>query len=159
MSIFLLTKKTKFFAPVNGKLEALSEVADSNIANGKMGVGYAVEPTDGAVYSPVNGEVTSLFPTHHALGLKVGALEILLNLGVDTAELNGMPFKMQVKVGDQVTPETQLATMDLQQIKTAGKATTVSVLIFNAADKLDNFKCSAAKDVTAGALVGKGAER
>ncbi|MFD0897848.1 PTS sugar transporter subunit IIA [Loigolactobacillus binensis] len=159
MSLFLLTKKTKFFAPVSGELEALSEVADPTIASGNMGVGYAVEPTAGAVYSPVAGTVTSLFPTHHAIGLKVGALEILLYLGIDTAELNGLPFTIQVAVGDQVTPETQLATMDLQQIKAAGKATTVTVLIFNATDKLDSFKCSAAKPVTAGTLVGKGAER
>lgn len=159
MSLFLLTKKTKFFAPASGELEALSQVADPNIANGNMGVGYAVEPTDGAVYSPVTGTVTSMFPTHHAIGLKVDALEILLYLGVDTAELNGLPFTMQVAVGDAVTPETQLATMDLSQIKAAGKATTVSVLIFNAATKLDSFKCSAAKSVTAGMLVGKGALR
>lgn len=100
-----------------------------------MGEGYFVEPTDGAIFTPVAGKISTIFPTKHAIGITTASgLEVLLHMGINTVELDGKPFEVLVKEGQNVTPETQLASVDLSAIKEAGKGTSMMVLITNMND-------------------------
>lgn len=74
MSLFNFNKKKDFYAPVSGKLIDLKDVNDVVFSSGAMGEGYGVIPVDGNIYSPVEGEVSQLFPTKHAVGLKFGKM-------------------------------------------------------------------------------------
>ena len=130
-----------FAAPVNGKFIDLTKVADEVFSKKMMGEGFGVEPEDGNIYSPVTGTVESIFKTKHAIGIKTAeGLEVLLHLGLDTVELEGKPFTMHVKEDDQVTPDTLLATADVEQIKDAGKDPVVLTLITNTSDYVANAK-------------------
>lgn len=137
--MFNLFKKEKKVTPLftigAGELMPITEVNDPVFSQKMMGDGYGLKTTDGLVYAPIAGEVVSIFPTKHAVGLKSDAgVEILVHMGIDTVELKGAPFEILVKEGQKVTPETQLATMDLEQLKTAGKEDTVMVIITNTDD-------------------------
>ena len=106
-----------------------------------MGEGFAVEPIDGIIYSPVSGVVVSIFKTKHALGIKTSSgLEVMIHMGLDTVELQGKPFNILVKEGDKVTPDTQIAKIDLEQVKEAGKDPIILTLITNTNDYVDNVK-------------------
>lgn len=133
--------KLDLTAPVNGKFIDLTKVADEVFSKKMMGEGFGVEPEDGNVYSPVTGTVESIFKTKHAIGIKTAeGLELLLHLGLDTVELEGKSFTMHVKEDDQVTPDTLLATADVEQIKDAGKDPVVLTLITNTSDYVANAK-------------------
>lgn len=130
--VFNFIKKTGrgVVAPVNGSLKPLSEVPDQVFSQGLMGPGFMIAPTDGTIYSPVTGEVTSIFPTKHALTFKTAlGTELLLHLGLDTVELNGEPFVIDVSVGDKVVIGERIGTMDLEAIQKAGKATDVITIL------------------------------
>lgn len=144
----LFSKKIKFTAPVNGQLIPLTDVSDEVFSSGMMGQGYAIQPTDDAVYSPITGTVTHLFPTKHAIGFQVGEMEVLLHMGIDTVELHGEPFEINVTEGQAVTPETQVATMDRQAIVASGRDTVTMVLITNSADTVKNLQLDSPSEVT-----------
>lgn len=109
-----------------------------------IGDGYAVEPTDGEIVSPVSGEITTIFPTKHAMGIKTdNGLEVLVHMGLDTVELASEPFDLHVSEGDKVEHGTPLATVDLDGIKAAGKQTTMLVVVTNM-PVVGYFKFSAA---------------
>ncbi|KRM97302.1 PTS sugar transporter subunit IIA [Loigolactobacillus rennini] len=158
MSLFLLSSKVKFAAPVSGDVAPLTEDLLTQLGLYQEAEGFAIKPQTADVYSPVKGKVTSLFPTKHAIGLQAGELKILIFMGIDTAKLNGLPFKINVEVGDDVTPQTKLATMDLNQISEAEKDTTTTVLIFNSASAVDEFKLSTTGQVKQGTTVAKAVE-
>ncbi len=125
-------------SPVNGKFTDLSEVHDDVFSQKMMGEGFADQPTDGEIYSPVNGTIMSIFKTKHAIGIKTpSGLEVMLHMGLDTVELNGAPFTIHVKEGDKITTDTHLATVDLDQIKDAGKDPVILTLITNTKDYVD----------------------
>ena len=97
-----------------------------------MGEGFAINSTDGTVFSPVAGTVTTVFPSKHAIGIKTSnGVEVLVHMGIDTVALNGQGFEVFVKVGDQVSVETKLAQMDLEYIRSQGKETMIIVVITN----------------------------
>ena len=147
-----VTKNVIFTAPVNGKFENLAEVKDEVFSKKMMGDGFAVEPSDGAVYSPVQGKVVSIFKTKHAIGLQTEeGLEVLLHLGLDTVELEGKPFEMNVKQGDKVTYSTKLVNMDMAQIRKAGKDPVVLTIITNTQGHVAtiNYKVEADTEVKA----------
>ena len=97
-----------------------------------MGDGFAVQPIESEVYSPVSGVVTSVFETKHAIGLLAdNGAEVLVHMGLDTVELKGAPFDVKVAEGDRVTSETLLAIMDLEEVKIAGKETDIIVVVTN----------------------------
>lgn len=124
-----------FTAVANGSVHPLEEAADPVFAEKMMGEGYFVEPTDGAIYAPVTGKISTIFPTKHAIGITTDSgLEVLLHMGINTVELDGKPFEVLVKDGQAVTPETQVAAVDLAAIKEAGKGTSMMVLITNMSD-------------------------
>lgn len=126
---------TVFTSVANGSVHPLEEAADPVFADKMMGEGYFVEPTDGAIFAPVAGKISTIFPTKHAIGITTASgLEVLLHMGINTVELDGKPFEVLVKEGQKVTPETQLASVDLSAIKEAGKGTSMMVLITNMND-------------------------
>lgn len=124
-----------FTAPVNGKFKSLVDVDDEVFSEKMMGEGFAIEPTDQHIFSPVEGEVVSIFKTKHAIGLKTkDGLEVLLHMGIDTVDLAGKPFIIKVKEGEKVSPKTELAEVDLEQIKASGKKPTIITVITNSID-------------------------
>lgn len=95
-----------------------------------LGDGYAVKPISGEIYSPVKGTITSVFPTKHAIGIKTdNDVEILIHIGIDTVELEGKPFTVNVSEGDKVTANTQLVFVDLEELDKSGKQKDVLVII------------------------------
>ncbi|WP_317913661.1 PTS glucose transporter subunit IIA [Carnobacterium maltaromaticum] len=142
------------FSPANGKVIAISEVSDPVFGEKMMGDGYAVVPTDGKIYAPVNGKVTSVFPTKHAIGLLMdNGTEVLLHMGLDTVELKGAPFEIAVTEGQVVTPETLVATVDLDALATAGKDNAMVVVITNM-DKIASFAVTELGETTASKAIG-----
>lgn len=136
-------------APVNGTYQNLSQIPDEVFSRKMMGDGFAIIPSDGQIFSPVNGEIISVFKTKHAIGIKTNSgLEILLHLGLDTVELNGKPFEMKAKVGDKVTPQTQLVQMDINQVEKAGKNPIIITLITNSSTNIDQITKETSDDVT-----------
>ncbi|MCH3948248.1 MAG: glucose PTS transporter subunit IIA [Olsenella sp.] len=119
-------------APATGTAIALTDVSDPVFASLAMGRGIAVEPTDGKIVSPVDGTVTVVAETGHALGLlSDSGAEILIHIGIDTVELKGEPFTPFAKVGDHVKRGDVLMEADLGAIKAAGKAATTMLVITN----------------------------
>ena len=120
----------EFVSPVEGKVMELSEVEDKVFSQGTMGNGFAVELTSGTVRAPFSGEVTVVFPTGHAIGMKrADGLEVLIHIGMDTVELNGKGFSLKVKQGDYVSVGDVLVEVDLDYIKSEGKS-LVSPVVF-----------------------------
>ena len=120
----------EFVSPVEGKVMELSEVEDKVFSQGIMGNGFAVELTSGTVRAPFSGEVTVVFPTGHAIGMKrADGLEVLIHIGMDTVELNGKGFSLQVKQGDYVSVGDVLVEVDLDYIQSEGKS-LVSPIVF-----------------------------
>ena len=123
---------TELFAVAEGTVKPITESSDSVFSQKLMGDGFLVIPENGTIYSPVEGVVTSIFPTKHAIGLQTASgLEILLHMGVNTVELEGKPFDIKVTEGQKVTPSTVVAEVDLNAIKQAGKETDMLVIITN----------------------------
>ena len=123
-------EKLEFVSPVEGKVMELSEVEDKVFSQGLMGNGFAVELTSGTVRAPFSGEVTVVFPTGHAIGMKrADGLEVLIHIGMDTVELNGEGFTLKVKQGDHVNAGDILVEVDLDYIKSKGKS-LVSPIVF-----------------------------
>ncbi|WP_375179669.1 PTS glucose transporter subunit IIA [Enterococcus rotai] len=142
------------YAVATGELIPISDVNDPVFSQKMMGDGFAVLPESGAIYSPIVGEVLSVFQTKHAVGMKMAnGLEILLHMGIDTVELNGTPFDIKVSEGTKVSQGTQIAAVDLEAIKTAGKATDMVVVITNM-DKVKSFELNKTGFVKAGDEVG-----
>ncbi|WP_166667238.1 glucose PTS transporter subunit IIA [Companilactobacillus nuruki] len=126
--------------PVNGNLLALSKVKDPVFSQGLMGQGFAVEPIDGKVVAPVDGVVTVISETKHALGIKTNnGVDVLIHMGIDTVELKGKPFDVLVKQGDRVTMGEDIVKMNLKMIHDAKKIPTVIVAITNSKDILQEL--------------------
>ena len=128
-------KDIRLDSPLNGKLVPLSEVSDPAFASGAMGLGAAVSEPDGKVFSPVDGEVTVLFATKHAIGLHAAnGADILIHVGLDTVKLAGKYFEALVAQGDKVKKGQLLLKFDAAAIKAAGYDTTTPVIVTNAAE-------------------------
>lgn len=137
-------------APMSGRAIAMTEVSDPVFASEAMGKGAAIEPSDGKVYSPVDGSVTLLAETGHALGLLSDAgAEVLLHIGIDTVELKGEPFTAHVAAGDKVSKGQLLMDVDLSVIKAAGKPATTMVIVTNT-DSYGAVEGHTGSDVAAG---------
>lgn len=122
-------------APMSGEVIPLNELADDAFSSGVMGKGVGIEPTDGKVISPVNGTVSTLFPTLHAIGLTSDSgAEILIHIGMDTVQLEGNGFKAYIVQGDRVQKGQHLLDVDLQLLEERGYVTQTPVLIVNPDD-------------------------
>ena len=122
-------------SPMNGTVIPLSEVPDAVFSSEMLGKGFGVEPSEGKAYAPVEGEVTTVFDTKHAIGLmsKQG-VELLIHIGMDTVKLNGRGFDVKVKAGDQVKAGDLLAEFDMDLIKGEGYPVTTAVVVTNTDD-------------------------
>ncbi|MGN1390787.1 MAG: glucose PTS transporter subunit IIA, partial [Sharpea porci] len=125
-------------SPVAGKVINLKELKDAAFAEGALGTGLGILPTDGHFYAPINGTVTTLFPTLHAIGITSDSgVEVLIHIGLDTVQLEGKGFTAHVKQGDHVTVGQPLVDVDFNAVKTAGYETQTPVVITNTRDLLD----------------------
>ena len=121
------------YSVADGEVIALEQVKDPVFSQKMMGDGFAVEPTNGNIVSPVSGTVSSIFPTKHALGLVTEAgLEVLVHIGLDTVSLEGKPFTVHVAEGQKVAAGDLLITADLDAIREAGRETSTIVVFTNA---------------------------
>ena len=118
----------------DGQVIDLANVKDPVFSQKMMGDGFAVEPENGKIYSPVAGTVTSVFPSKHAIGLVTDSgLEVLVHIGLETVSLEGKPFEVHVSEGQKVAAGDLLVTADLGAIKEAGRETSTIVVFTNAA--------------------------
>ena len=128
-------EKQRIQAPVQGQLVSLDQINDEVFASQQMGKTLAIYPTEEQIVSPGNGQVTALYPTHHAIGLKLdNGAEILLHIGINTVELKGRGFERFVKVGERVRLGQKLLSFDKQIIQAAGYDPTVLVIVTNTAE-------------------------
>ena len=122
------------YSPLKGNVIPLSSVSDPVFAEEVMGPGVGIEPEEGKLYAPVDGEIVSVFPTGHAIGMTTGdGMEVLLHIGIDTVQLEGDGFHALVKQGDHVKAGELLVEFDCAKIKEKGYQTTTMVLVPNAA--------------------------
>lgn len=137
-----------------GEVISIEQVDDPVFSQKMMGDGFAVIPQSGEIYSPIDGEVLSVFQTKHAIGMKMtNGAEVLLHMGIDTVELNGEPFTIKVSEGSNVTQGTLVANVDLDAIIAAGKAVDMVVVITNM-DVVKKFELTKTGQVTLGDEVG-----
>lgn len=121
--------------PIKGEIIALDQVNDPVFASGAMGKGVGIIPSEGVVYAPANANVTTIFPTGHAIGLTTDAgTEILIHIGLDTVELEGRGFDALVETGDTVQAGQELIRFDIDLITEAGYSTHTPVIITNTND-------------------------
>ncbi|MGM0113066.1 PTS sugar transporter subunit IIA [Enterococcus sp. DIV0187] len=129
---FKKIEETVVTRPVEGQLIPLTEVADPVFSQGVMGIGFAVRPINGKIFSPINGVVESVFPTQHAITLKsVAGIELLLHIGIDTVELGGKGIQTLVTAGQKITANTQVAEVDLDALAESEKISDVIVVFPN----------------------------
>ena len=124
----------------DGQVINIEDVKDPVFSQKMMGDGFAVEPENGHIVSPVAGKITSVFPTKHALGLLTdNGLEVLVHIGLDTVSLEGKPFEVKVSEGQTVAAGDLLVEADLDAIREAGRETS-TVVVFTNADAIKSVK-------------------
>ncbi|MGX8790393.1 beta-glucoside-specific PTS transporter subunit IIABC [Oceanobacillus oncorhynchi] len=127
-----LIEQESIASPLTGIVKPLSDVNDPAFSSEAMGKGAAIEPTVGEVVAPVNGEISAIFPTHHAVGItSEHQAEILIHVGLDTVQLEGKHFEALVKQGDTVKQGDPLIRFDIEKIKEAGFDVTTPVIVTN----------------------------
>lgn len=143
------------YSVADGQVVALEQVKDPVFAQKMMGDGFAVEPANGNIVSPVSGTVSSIFPTKHALGLVTEAgLEVLVHIGLDTVSLEGKPFTVHVAEGQKVAAGDLLVTADLDAIRAAGRETS-TVVVFTNAESIKSVKLEQTGSLAAKTAVAK----
>lgn len=148
--MFLWVKKKKMndvTAVVKGTVKPLEQVDDPVFSKGLIGRGCAILPEDGHVYAPVTGTLSVVFPTGHAFGIKAAdGSEYLIHIGIDTVNLQGEGFQVQVQQGDQITQGSQLVEVDLELIKAKGYQSDTIVLLTTPENQCTFQMKAAAKD-------------
>ena len=143
------------YSVADGQVVALEQVEDPVFAQKMMGDGFAVEPANGNIVSPVTGTVSSIFPTKHALGLVTDSgLEVLVHIGLDTVSLEGKPFTVHVSEGQKVAAGDLLVTADLDAIREAERKTS-TVVVFTNGDVLKSVKLEQTGSLAAKTAVAK----
>ncbi|SFE61504.1 PTS system, glucose-specific IIA component [Paenibacillus catalpae] len=136
------TNSVSVAAPLSGKLVPLSEVPDEAFAQGLMGDGVAIEPTEGRVIAPFDGVVSHLIDTHHALIIEHSSgLQLLIHVGINTVALNGDGFKALVNTGDSFKAGQTLLECDLDKIRSAGYPVITPVIVANE-DGAEKVECT-----------------
>lgn len=131
-------RKHEVVSPLNGTVLPLSEVKDAAFSSEVMGKGVAILPTEGKVVSPVNGVVTTLFKSKHAIGItSEDGVEILIHVGMDTVQLDGEHFTSHINQGDTVKAGDLLVEFDMDKINEAGYSLVTPVIVTNTANYLD----------------------
>ncbi|CAJ1183675.1 PTS system beta-glucoside-specific EIIBCA component [Companilactobacillus paralimentarius] len=150
----ITTGKVTINSPIKGEVLPLSEASDNVFSSGALGKGVVIHPTEGKVYAPISGVVSTLFPTKHAIGIvSDSGVEVLIHIGIDTVDLNGKYYESFVKQGDHVFTGELLIKCDLEEIQRAGYSTETMVIITNS-DKYEDIKVEKnnAADINNGVL-------
>ena len=135
-------KDTVLAACLTGTVVPLADVKDEAFASGALGDGIAIEPTDGELVAPADGEISSTFETHHAVGMTTAdGAELLMHIGIDTVKLGGKHFTYLVNEGDKVKKGQPLIRFELEAIKAEGYPVTTPLIVCNT----DDYAAVAAK--------------
>ena len=146
-----LAESAEVVSPLAGQVKPLSQATDPVFSSGVMGEGVVIEPSQGELVSPVNGTVTVLFPTKHAVGIvSEEGVEMLMHIGMDTVSLDGKGFEAHVEQGDKVVVGQQLISFDMNVIKEAGLVTETPVIITNQDDFQADVEGDLPRDINRG---------
>ena len=146
-----LVNTAQLVSPLDGQVKPLSQATDPVFSSGVMGQGVVIEPSQGELVSPVNGTVTVLFPTKHAIGIvSEEGVELLMHIGMDTVSLDGKGFEAHVEQGDKVVVGQQLISFDTNVIKEAGLITETPVIITNQDDFQADVEGDLPRDIKRG---------
>ncbi|WP_423410754.1 PTS glucose transporter subunit IIA [Heyndrickxia sp. MSNUG] len=125
-------KTIQILAPLSGNAVNLDSVPDPVFSEKMMGDGIAIEPSEGIVISPVDGEIMQIFPTKHAVGIRAkNGAEILIHIGLETVSLKGEGFETHVQQGDSVKAGDKLVSFDMATISEKAKSTVTPIIITN----------------------------
>nr|WP_157052523.1 PTS system trehalose-specific EIIBC component [Ornithinibacillus contaminans] len=142
-------KEQLIYAPLSGNIVPLENVPDPTFSQKMMGDGIAIEPSEGKLVAPFDGEVIQVFPTKHAIGLlSSSGVEVLIHIGLETVSLNGEGFETHVQAGDHIKAGDVLVTFDLDFIRQNAKSTITPIVITNG-DQLEAISKTDEKDVIA----------
>ncbi|MCR6098781.1 PTS glucose transporter subunit IIA [Salipaludibacillus agaradhaerens] len=142
------TNEEAVTSPLNGTVIPLSDVGDEVFSSGAMGEGLAIEPADNTLYAPFDGTVVMLAPTKHAVGLRSDSgVELLVHIGLDTVTLDGSPFTLKIKEGDEVKKGDVILTFDKKAIHQQGLETITPIIITNK-DAYEEILIEELKDAT-----------
>lgn len=146
-----LVKTVQLVSPLAGQVKSLSQATDPVFSSGVMGQGVVIEPSQGELVSPVNGTVTVLFPTKHAVGIvSEEGVELLMHIGMDTVSLDGQGFEAHIVQGDKVKAGQKLITFDMDAIKGAGLVTETPVIVTNQDDFQADVEGDLPRDIKRG---------
>jgi len=150
----VLAESAEVVSPLAGQVKPLSQATDPVFSSGVMGQGVVIEPSQGELVSPVNGTVTVLFPTKHAVGIvSEEGVEMLMHIGMDTVSLDGKGFEAHVEQGDKVVVGQQLISFDMDVIKEAGLVTETPVIITNQDDFQADVEGDLPRDIKRGEVL------
>lgn len=125
-------------SPIKGEVLNLSDIEDAAFSSGVLGQGVAIIPSDGKVVAPVDGVVTTLFPSLHAIGiLSDEGVEVLIHIGLNTVQLEGRGFEACIKQGDRITKGQTILKFDIDVIKEAGYSVVTPIVVTNSSQFLD----------------------
>ena len=155
MFSFLKKKKDgSIYAPIAGLCLDITKCKDKTFSEKLMGDGFMIEPTESVVCSPCDGELTTIFPTKHAFGMKMeNGLEVIVHIGLDTVELNGQYFELLSSANKKIKKGTPVVKFDMNEIKKAGFDHSVIVIILN---KKDVYKRHLNENVNTGDIIIEG---
>ena len=149
-----LAESAEVVSPLAGQVKPLSQATDPVFSSGVMGQGVVIEPSQGELVSPVNGTVTVLFPTKHAVGIvSEEGVEMLMHIGMDTVSLDGKGFVAHVEQGDKVVVGQQLISFDMDVIKEAGLVAETPVIITNQDDFQADVEGNLPRDIKRGEVL------
>lgn len=133
-----MIRSTALKSVVEGEVVPLNEINDQAFSTGALGKGIGIKPISHVIHSPIDGEVLTVFPTKHAIGLRSDqGVEVLIHIGIDTVSLEGKYFTMNVKQGDRVRTGQPIGEVDFEKVREAGYDPTTIVIITNTNDFLD----------------------
>jgi PTS system, glucose subfamily, IIA component len=152
-SVFKLEKEIVIAAPVKGKLVEIDKVNDVTFSEETLGKGVAIEPSEGMIYAPADGTVSSIISTGHAAAITTkDGVEVLIHIGLDTIALNGKYFKIHVQDGQTVNKGDLLVEVDLEKTKKEGYDMIVPVVILNT-EEYAEVKAEAGRTVDHGEAI------
>lgn len=141
---FKKTKELAIAMPITGEIIELEKVPDEMFSTKMMGDGFAIVPSSGEIFAPVAGEVVTLFPTLHAIGMKTQeGIEILIHFGMDTVNLKGEGFVAHIEQGDVVAKGDKLVSVDINIIKDKVPSLITPIIFTNSS----NYKIEIEKAV------------
>ena len=150
----VVTGEVKIYSPLKGETIKLENVEDEAFSSGILGKGVAVMPEEGVLYAPVDGTISALFPTGHAVGMTMdNGVELLMHVGMDTVQLEGKGFQTFTAVGDWVKQGQKLVEFDMKLIQEAGYSLVTPVLVVNAGETADVAAVETARVQTGDELI------